>query len=173
VETEWRRAIWGEVDAHQKNQYIVLTKRPGGINPDWILAGDKWPQNLWVGTSITGTVSDGAATLDLAERIPRDRRVVSLEPLLGPTTSDYPCTILGRPSWLIVGPQTGPRAVTPPRHWVQDLIDYADEYHVPLWLKSRCYDLWPDLPLRQERPPEMVAACESAKRTRTTPMRRS
>jgi hypothetical protein len=31
---------------------------------------------------------------------------------------------------------------------------------VPLWLKSGCYKLWPDLPLRQELPADMARLCE-------------
>jgi hypothetical protein len=42
------------------------------------------------------------------------------------------------------------------RVWVDDLVRYTDETGTPLWLKDKCYELWPDLPVRQEWPEGMV-----------------
>jgi len=77
--------------------------------------------------------------------------VVSAEPLLGPADITLFCAAM-LPAWIIAGPQTGPGAAPPEREWVDQLIHYADARGVPLWLKSGCYKLWPDLPLRQELP---------------------
>jgi len=169
VERWWRGRIWCEVpDA--PNQYVVLTKRPERIEKqrETVLGREialEWPENLWLGTSITGEFPravDQFRINSLRDCVPPSRRVVSVEPLLG-SVLDILETWQRIAAWLIVGPQTGPGAVPPQREWVAELISYADETGTPLWLKSGCYDLWPDLPMRQERPAAMVAACEAGR----------
>ena len=45
-------------------------------------------------------------------------------------------------NWVVVGAQTGPGAIKPKKEWVQNLIDIAREYNVPIFLKDNLN--WPE-----------------------------
>lgn len=153
VSCVWRDQIWDAVRSTNRS-VTVLTKTPERITTDEITDLGGWPQNLWIGASMTGHPAEALRLESIQARVPRDRYIISAEPLLG----ECLCGMLryaGAPAWLIVGPQTGPGAKPPRREWVDDLIRYADETDTPLWLKNGCYNLWPDLPVRQEWPKGM------------------
>lgn len=68
------------------NRYLVLTKRPkraAEFRAWWSKQYcERWPKNVWLGTSVTSQANIGRLH-DLAA-IPDVRRFVSFEPLLGP-----------------------------------------------------------------------------------------
>jgi protein gp37 len=162
VAPEWRVAIWERVRSAQQNAYIVLTKRPERVRGVEIGPDGEWPENLWLGTSITGEwdesgCDDRYLVHDAQSVVPADRLVVSVEPLLGHASGEL--SRCRPPAWLIVGPQTGPGAQPPERAWVDALVRYADDTGVPLWLKSSFARCMLDLELRQELPAAMTAIC--------------
>jgi protein gp37 len=161
VDPVWRLAIWEKVRANPQNAYIVLTKRPDRISAVEIGPGGEWPQNLWLGTSITGERDDKWRVHEAHYSVNIRRLVVSVEPLLGDAASELEqCRT---PSWLIVGPQTGPGAQPPERVWVDGLVRCASDRGVPLWLKDSFARCMPDLELRQELPAAMAAICADGK----------
>jgi protein gp37 len=42
-------------------------------------------------------------------------------------------------NWIIVGAQTGQKAVPPEKKWVQDIIDFARSTDTPLFLKGNLH----------------------------------
>ena len=81
---------------------------------------------------------------------------LSIEPLLDDVTiwlENGGCY----PDWLIVGAMTGPGSKDhqPQREWVENLVRYARERNIPLFMKSNLKAVWGD-DLIQEYPPELL-----------------
>ena len=68
-----------------------------------------------------------------------DRSFLSIEPLLNDVSQDIDISGV---NWVVVGAQTGPGAIKPKKEWVQNLIDIAREYNVPIFLKDNLN--WPE-----------------------------
>jgi len=155
VDPRWRHAIVYHIGQAQQNSYIMLTKSPERMcRHDFVPAdpGGTWPPNLWVGASACNIADVHDRWPEIVRSVPADRRVLSLEPCYS-----WPGRIIPPPAWLIIGPQTPLRAHAPIHKC--DLLramDWARDNGTPLWLKDGCYDLWPDLPRRQELPEGMV-----------------
>lgn len=177
---EWREAIWRRVCSNAcraggRNHFIVLTKCPERIDErevfmawggaevppkDACVKGSKyfWPANLWVGTSAADAIDYALRWRYLRDAVPRGRRVLSLEPMHGwiDFVTVAPSLEPPYPDWILLGPQTPVRDDTAPeRRCVEAAIRWTRERNVPLWLKSGCYKLWPDLPHTQEIPEAM------------------
>ena len=61
------------------------------------------------------------------------------------------------PDWLIVGAMIGPGSKDhqPRREWVENLVRYARERNIPLFMKGNLKAVWGD-DLIQEYPPELL-----------------
>lgn len=60
--------------------WLLLTKRPENLVRLFAAWGDRWPRNVWAGTTVG--VNASLARLDHLKRVPAFRRFVSMEPLL-------------------------------------------------------------------------------------------
>lgn len=135
VETAWR-SHW--------HTFLFLTKCPDR------LADFDFPPNALVGA----TVDDARRTSIVLEQLYQAAapRFVSFEPLLGPPEirGDYDFYGL---SWVIVGAMTGPGAKkhAPRPEWVQQVLDRADYYSIPVFMKDNLRPYWPG-EWRQEWP---------------------
>jgi len=139
--------------------YIFLTK-----NPKRYQDFNSWPDNCWLGTTITNQAD---ADKRIPELLKADARVrfVSCEPLLSkidlrrPGTGDLSAATAtrrecpgmetqtgqqGALSWIICGAMTGPGSQKhqPKPWWVQSLIDQCRGAGVPLFLKDNLH--WPE-----------------------------
>lgn len=131
VEPEWRHAIWKIVKQCPEHIFWVLTKQPHNIRAGELLGLD----NLWVGVSVTRRKESWRADqlfhlksgmIGLAS----DRIFVSYEPLLNHVIADI------RMGWIIIGAQTGPAPSVPTTSQVRDIVERAEIFNVPMFIKD-------------------------------------
>ncbi len=121
--------IFGTIKKCPQHRFLFLTKRPENL-AKW----SPFPDNCWVGVSVTQCL-DGAHYLgDIAARV----KYISFEPLLywsvDPTEAARLFTDWGI-NWVIIGAQTKP-TILPEAQWVQDIIGAADKRGLPVFLKD-------------------------------------
>ena len=109
VKPEWRGAIYSAMACAPQHTYIVLTKRPGA----WLVG---LPRDTWAGVS----VEDGTQYERVDELVHWHvgTTIVSVEPMLGPVTLRG---LAGPISWVIAGPETGPKARRCDDAWIDAL----------------------------------------------------
>ncbi len=140
VPDEWMRQIIKAVDTHPQHTFQFLTKQPQNL-AKW----NPWPDNAWVGMSITDESYSYSVGL---KRTDAKVKFVSFEPLLGSVNLKY----LSWVDWLIIGAETGNRKgkplLTEVHKWAGEIIEAADEAGVPVFLKDNLK--WPEV--RREWP---------------------
>lgn len=98
--SEWRADLWELIESTPQLDWLLLTKRPGNIMrlAPW---KDRWPHNVWVGTSVENE-EWARRRLPVLSEVPAVVRFVSAEPLLGAfSLADYSV------DWLITGGESG------------------------------------------------------------------
>lgn len=138
VPTNWVQHLMVAMWNNPQHIFQFLTKNPSRYS-DFT-----WPPNVWFGTSIDGNGSSVDRLKDLrdAELNWGDAvRYVSFEPLLADMVSQEGFSLDGI-DWVIVGAQTGPKAVTPERDWITDIGLAAREAGIPVFLKDNLP--WPN-----------------------------
>jgi len=130
VPQEWIDLILGVVPQCPQHIFQFLTKCPAK------LAEVVFAQNCWVGTSIDFRKNLWRKELLLKANAPV--RFVSFEPLL----EDMGDIDLNGVDWVIIGAQTGPKAVKPEPAWIERLINAARTADVPLFVKDNVD--WPE-----------------------------
>ncbi len=133
VPEEWIEKVFDACEKAPQHTYLFLTKNASKyteiINKGIIRPRD----NYWFGTTVTSKNGD-------AHRKGQGiNTFVSIEPLLedighGDTTQF--------PDWVIVGAQTGPKAIKPKPEWVQTIIEDCRTAGVPIFLKNNLN--WPE-----------------------------
>jgi protein gp37 len=110
-------------------------------NPKRLKDFNPWPQNCWIGTTVTNQ-ADADERLPWLLQVDASVRFVSHEPLTG-SIDLLVChknrEVLGAHhgiDWAILGAMTGPGAVKSESEWVQGLIDQYRAAGVPLFLKD-------------------------------------
>ena len=152
VPQEWIEAVLNRTQRGDYSQHIYqfLTK-----NPKRLKDFNPWPDNAWVGTTVTNQ-ADADERLPWLLQVDAPVRFVSHEPLLGaikirhgqglfPTKTysrsgqygqDLMITKTPVLSWAIIGAMTGPGAVRPEVDWVMGLAQQYRDAGVPLFLKD-------------------------------------
>jgi protein gp37 len=103
VSREWKQAVFTVACNTPRHTFIFLTKRPERVMDWWI--GDV--PNVWLGVTVENQ-KRADERVPLLMKIPAAVRFVSVEPMLGPV--DLSCWLAsGKLSWVIAGPETGPR----------------------------------------------------------------
>lgn len=127
--------------------FLLLTKNPSRY------AAFQLPDNAWPGT--TATSEDDIGRVHQLMTSTLWHRWVSYEPMLG-GFDDH--SWMGHISWLVMGAQTGRRAVEPYRDWVEDAVGYAGNHCVPVFIKDnlRPYAEQWCLPVTRDYPTGMV-----------------
>jgi len=133
----WIRLI-GKIRECPQHQFITLTKDPTGI-PEYV--AQNWPDNLWMGTSVTGIADRGGDYTMPYERdraqslmalAPRERRFLSIEPMLGSAGWVRPLDY----AWVIMGGLTGKRAKPAPWPEIDWVITGCQRGGVPVYVKG-------------------------------------
>lgn len=147
VPAEWIQEVSGTMMKAPQHTYQLLTKfpermrawrvsvSPGQLPKPW---PEEWPYNVWCGFTATddGMYNRGVQAFtnnSFDNWIKCGVKFASLEPLLGPIETRYRKPVL---DWLIIGAQTGPGAKQPEWPWVEEIIRWADDYKVPIFLKN-------------------------------------
>jgi protein gp37 len=110
-----------------------------------------FPKNCWLGLTVT-SYRDANKAVKFANTYPDHIKFISFEPLLGDPT--IPNEVFERISWIIIGAETGNRkGKLPPRtQWIEKLLDTADKYRLPVYMKDSLDEYRRPLKLRQEFP---------------------
>jgi protein gp37 len=125
-----------------QHTFIYLTKNPKRLTKF------AFPDNAWVGVTATDQAMAETAVRELA-KVKAKVKFLSCEPLLGEINVD-----LSGLQWLIIGCQTGPKAIKPELGWILRLIDAAQQADAPYFLKNNLKKWMPIKHLRQEWPRE-------------------
>ncbi len=128
---EWREAVLKDIEQCPiEHTFQLLTKNPERIDKDY-----KFPDNVWVGTTVTG--EGDLENIEEIKKIKAKVKFVSFEPLL-----TYIFPNLANIDWVIVGKLTGSKKVMLNPEWVKTLIDKTRLSGIPLFLKDNLN--WPE-----------------------------
>lgn len=140
VPDEWIEEVLKACRKAPQHTFMFLTKNPWGYHRLQTL----YSSNDWLGVTIDGTGTGNSFRDYKSKRKAMDyvapivNRFLSIEPLINPID---PGIIEGM-GWVIVGAQTGPGAVKPKKKWVQNIMNQARKYDIPLFLKDNLN--WPE-----------------------------
>jgi len=125
---EWRDQVLNSIfNCPIKHTFQLLTKNPENIPPI------EFPENVWLGATVSTQEEDWR--IDALTKVD-GYRFISFEPLLGPIhnlTLDV--------DWIIIGKLTGSKRVKLQSWWVQDLLDAARNWEIPVFIKNNVH--WP------------------------------
>jgi protein gp37 len=97
IAQEWRDELRELVAQTPNLIWLFLTKRPQNIArfyPQWM---ERWPENVWIGTTVENQTEADRRVPELL-RLPAPVRFLSCEPLLGPLRLDRISETDGEPS---------------------------------------------------------------------------
>jgi len=125
----WRAELWDLIERTPHLDWLLLTKRPGNVMR-MVPWGDRWPQNVWIGTSVEN--ADWAANrLPVLSSIPAAVRFVSAEPLL----EDF--SLAGHNvDWVIAGGESGHGHRPLEADHVRSLRDQCNDLGVSFFFKQ-------------------------------------
>lgn len=127
----WRDKLWELIEATPSLDWLLLTKRPDRVN-DCVPWSDRWPSNVWLGTTVENQIwadkrlpslaSTGAAV-----------RFISAEPLLGPVDIQPWADDI---DWVITGGESGPKARPSSPSWFRQLLNQCMASEIPFHFKQ-------------------------------------
>lgn len=130
----WLADIFNVARLYPRHTFIFLTKKPENLQT-W----SPFPDNCWIGASVTNMQMLDAADLAMQE-VEANVKFLSFEPLLdhigGPLR--FPLSERFKAwQWLIIGQQTPIRAAAAPQvEWIREIVEAADKAKVPVFLKD-------------------------------------
>ena len=119
--------IWG-----QPHAFVFLTKNPARYDEF-----QPWPDNAWLGTTITGAEPESLQLVRLAALMAAKggRKWLSYEPMMAPLQVP-----LGGLSWVVIGGWSGKHGATRyQKRWLSDVSGEAGRLGIPFWLKSNLF----------------------------------
>lgn len=139
VPDEWIKKILKVVKDNPQHIFQFLTKNPDRYNERF-----NFPDNVWFGATVTNQEEYEKAIQKLRTKRPPKLNFISFEPLLN-EINPYNCgwewfndvgpKVFGI-DWIIIGACTHPKPFQPERKWVKRIVDFADEFEIPVVLKS-------------------------------------
>lgn len=148
TDTYWRDMVLESIRlCPVKHTFQLLTKNPEKI-PSFI--GETFNEpNVWFGTTITNEGGDWR-NLESIKKVRAPIRFASFEPLLGALPLEAPP--LHGLQWIIIGKLTGSRRVKLEPKWVWDIINRAQCWEIPVFIKNNILKEHPEFPKLQEFP---------------------
>lgn len=143
----WRDLVFRVILEAQQHTFLILTKQTIPYELEYEV-----PSNVWLGVSIDGKTTDTQWALEELLMSYAPHRFVSFEPLLGPV-GEFDAELV---DWIIIGAQTGPRAKQPEREWIDEIIDIAAPYEIPIFVKNNVEWFTDKLNLRPQEWPEVL-----------------
>ncbi len=116
-----------------RHRWLWLTKRPQRMATFSRWIDHPWPENLWVGTSITTQASTARIKHLLNVGNENTVRFLSVEPQWEPISLDV---WLSQINWVIQGGESGPHANEFHVDWAESMIDQCKRQNVPYFLKQ-------------------------------------
>ena len=149
---EYLLDIYKMVQKCQQHTFLFLTKNPTRY---YLLSeNNSFPTNCWFGIT-TDTANMAGTFTDNLCFMAGTYKYVSAEPLLEDIS---PYMDFDYIDWLIIGSLNKNGRAIPPKkggthkEWVLSLIEQADKYKIPIFIKDELLLLYPDLPKRKEIP---------------------
>lgn len=128
IPISWIKDILRTVELCPNHTFMMLTKNPTRYNDVSLISKISNLKNLWIGTTITSE-KDSVRHI----KVPlTPRNFLSIEPLKGPIYITY----MNSFKWIIIGGQTGPGAIIPRKEWVENIINQARSFNIPVFLKD-------------------------------------
>jgi protein gp37 len=118
-----------------QHTFIFLTKNPHGYKR-W-----KFPQNCWLGTTITSATEWGKVAQLVAYKGKENLTFASVEPIL----DDFNTSYLYLVDWIILGALTGQSAENTPKIkkvWLNTAVRQCKRLKIPLFMKSSLAGIW-------------------------------
>lgn len=128
VPREWIADVLQIMENCPRHTFQLLTKRY------YDLCKHDFPSNLWLGVSYDGKYTEPDLIRGLLATN-AETKFISFEPLLGPMPELGKYGLHGI-DWIIIGAQTGAKAVIPKREWVEEIIAEASDWKIPVFLKD-------------------------------------
>jgi protein gp37 len=128
----WREKLWDLVDATPNLDWLLLTKRPQRIRPHcrW---GEKWPRNVWLGTTVENQRTADERIQYLLEN-DAVVRFLSCEPLIGPV--DLRMYLPQGINWVIAGGESGGNSRPSHPDWIRSLREQCTQLNVAFHFKQ-------------------------------------
>lgn len=133
VPPEWIEQVFEVVKKCPQHRFLFLTKNGTRMN-----RVSRNLENCWYGQTHTG---NGEASYEIINR----KQFISFEPLLGEEV-----VLLSNEKWIIIGAlNSNGKSCYTKKEWVLNLIEQADNFKIPVFIKDSLYKLYPDLPKRR------------------------
>lgn len=156
IPDEWILKIMANIEANPQHLFFILTKESDRILRFENEYNLKWPNNCWVGTTITRIKEYfrwyylRKVTLNIPVKF------VSFEPLFEDVGSNFFSTFffmtVPLPKWIILGRLTGfGYKYDPPREWLEKILKEASHFKIPVFCKDNIRSILGEN-LRQEVP---------------------
>ncbi len=129
---EERIRLWQLIEQTPWLNCLLLTKRPENILSMAPWGKGRWPDNVWVGTSV-GLQQRAVERLPALLEVPAVVRFVSCEPLLGPIDLTFWLSCL---HWVICGGESGSNARPMDMAWARSLKNQCATWGVPYFFKQ-------------------------------------
>jgi len=140
--------VFNAIKYSPQHTFLFLTKQPQNL-----IKFSPFPDNCWVGVTVTDTPSFIKAHKYLLPPLKATVKFLSFEPLIDRIT--YPIKTKSRPDgypidiplneccdWVIIGSQTKP--YKPPKwEWVSEIIDACVKANIPYFLKNNLESIVP------------------------------
>jgi protein gp37 len=129
--TEWRARLWELISGTDWLDWLLLTKRPENMRAMLPAAWLEQPRaNVWLGASAENQEYFDKR-IDVLLSTPAAVHFLSCEPLIGPIDMrGY------RPSWVIVGGESGAGARAMETDWARSLVYQCQAKGVPVFMKQ-------------------------------------
>lgn len=135
VDPEWMQLIFEAIKVRPQHTFLFLTKQPENL-----LQCSPFPDNCWVGASVTGMDETGYLIpfCEVEARL----KFLSIEPLFAPLCGNRSEIIkamleLTRCKWVIIGSQTPYSPKTAPKkEWVNEIVEACNEVNIPIFIKN-------------------------------------
>lgn len=152
IPNDWLGVVFKVIEKCPQHTFLFLTKNGARLARHKIIIDS---DNVWYGQSCTGLPNSGYHEIPCRPHIPSSfHQFVSFEPLIGDCIPDLtPCV-----NWVIIGSlNQNSRPIHPDKggtrkEWVVSILQEADRHFIPVFIKPELYQLYPDLPVRQELP---------------------
>lgn len=175
VPDEWITEVFKACEAAPQHRYLFLTKNPGRycdleraglmLHGENFWFGATFDHSNWPGIDGAHKIPGRPATFSIRGKMVHDagdyyfphylekNRFVSFEPLLYDIGAHIGNT---GANWHIIGAETGNRKgkAQCQREWVEDIVEYSDKHHIPVFMKESLRDLMGS-DFRQEFPWEV------------------
>ncbi|HEV2493268.1 MAG TPA: phage Gp37/Gp68 family protein [Terriglobia bacterium] len=128
VPLDFIRSIFSVMARCPHHTFQILTKRSQRLSE--IAPRLEWPPNVWMGVSVENQAA--AFRIRNLRTVPARIRFLSVEPLLGPIDA----LPLDDIDWVIVGGESGPKARSMEKEWVESIFNQCRASNVPFFFKQ-------------------------------------